>query len=192
MALRDALRDMTVVGETGAEQPLVLAEDVVVPGTGAADPDAPPSWLAFYLLLGVVIGGLLAWSGGNAARGAGWARYVFVPLAILWSLVAGVVGTILVLVLLTDHDFMIWNANLFLLSPLSLALAVLVPLGVRRRGVRLPAERLAMTVVGLAMVGLGLRFLSSLGQDNAIFFALAVPAHMGLWWALRHSVRGAP
>ena len=184
MTLRDAVRELTVVDADGVEGPLVVAEAVVAPGTGSSGPETPPSWFAAYLLLGLLLGGVLAWSGGLEARGARWGRYTFVAAGTLWSLVAGLVGTILVLVLFTDHDFMTWNENLFLLNPLSLALTVLVPLAIRRPGARLAAERLAVTVAGVAAVGLLLQALPGFRQENAIFFALVLPVHLGLWWAL--------
>jgi len=41
MTLRDAIRDVTVLGEDGVERPLVIAEDVVVPGSGRPTPKHP-------------------------------------------------------------------------------------------------------------------------------------------------------
>lgn len=184
MTLRDAMRDLTVVDADGIEGPLVITETVVAPGTGPSTPEAPPSWFAVYLFLGLLLGGVLAWSGARGARGARWGRFVLVGAGTLWSLVAGLVGTILVLVLFTDHHFMTWNENLFLLNPLSLALAVLVPLAMRRPRARLAAERLALAVAGIAAVGLLLQSLPTFRQENATFFALVMPVHLGLWWAL--------
>jgi hypothetical protein len=79
------------------------------------------------------------------------------------------------------------NENLFLCEPLSLALVVLVPLAVRRAGggaLRL-AERTAFLVLALALLGLAAKLLPGTTQDNAIFLALALPAHLGLWWGIR-------
>lgn len=187
MVLRDAVRDVSVRGEDGLARPLVMAEDVLAPGPGPGEPEGPPSWLPFYLVLGLAMGGALAWSGAGGAMDGRWRRIVFVALGTVWSVTAGAVGTILVLVLFTDHEFMAWNANVFLLNPLSLALAFLVPLAVRRPRARGAAERLALTVAGVAVVGVALRGLPAFRQDNAIFLALVVPAHVGLWWALRRT-----
>ncbi|HSW29116.1 MAG TPA: DUF4105 domain-containing protein [Longimicrobiales bacterium] len=183
MTLRDAVREVSVPDGAGGERPLVISEKQAVPATYPPEPEAPPSWLAWYLLLGVALGGALAWTGTRAAAGAGWARWAFGAAGAAWSLLAGFVGTLLVLVLATDHVFMYRNENLFLLEPFSLALVVLVPLAVRRAG-RL-AERTALLVLALALLGLVAKLLPGTAQDNAIFLALVLPAHLGLWWGLR-------
>ncbi|MDP2956850.1 MAG: DUF4105 domain-containing protein [Longimicrobiales bacterium] len=196
MTLRDALRDMTVVDEAGVERPVVLEETIAVPGNRPPDPEGPPAWLRWYLLLGVALGGVLAWCGRRAAGGSRWGRILVGSLSAAWSLAAGFVGTLLVLVLFTEHRFMFWNENLFLLNPLSLALVVLVPLAMHQHGQGRPgraawaAEWLALAVAFLGVVGLAAELLPATVQDNAIFLALVLPPHVGLWWALRRA-RGA-
>lgn len=196
MTLRDALRQVRVPDGAGGERPLVISEKVLVPAALPPGPDTPPSWLGWYLLLGLVLGGALAGLGALAARGSVLAGLAFGALGAAWSLLAGFVGAVLVLVLATDHVFMFRNESLFLAGPVSLALVVLAPLAVRRArsgtsragpGSRLPrvAERVALLVVVLAFAGLVVSLLPVTEQDNAIFLALAVPAHLGLWWGLR-------
>jgi hypothetical protein len=193
MTLRDAVRKVTVPDGAGGERPLVISERVAVPGTGPAEPKAPPSWLPWYLLLGLALGGALAWAGTRAAAGARWARWAFGAAGAAWSLLAGFVGTLLVLVLATDHVFMYWNENLFLAEPLSLAFVVLVPLAVRRsgRGALRIAERTALAVLAVALFGLAAKILPATTEDNGIFLALVTPAHLGLWWGLRALRRSA-
>jgi hypothetical protein len=188
MTLRDAVREVRVPDGAGGERPLVASETVAVPGTNPPDPQAPPSWLAWYLLVGLALGGTLSWTGTRAAAGAAWGRWAFGALGAAWSLLAGFVGTLLVLVLLTDHVFMYRNENLFLATPLSLALVVLVPMALRP-GARRIAERIALLVAALAAVGIVIALLPVTGQDNAIFLALVTPAHVGLWWGVRAVAR---
>jgi hypothetical protein len=200
MTLRDAVRDLKVPDGAGGERPLVVSERRVAPAGHPAEPSAPPSWLPWYLLLGVALGGALAATGVTAAGGAGWAAWTFGAAGAAWSLLAGFVGTLLVLVLATDHVFMYRNENLFLAEPLSLALVVLVPLAVlRARRLRREApgagrertrvlrfaERTALVVAALGLAGLAAEALPATTQDNAIFLALALPPHLGLWWGLR-------
>lgn len=185
MAVRDAIRDVSVEGEDGVTRSLVLSEGVLAPGPGPGEPEAPPSWVPFYLLMGLAMGGLLAWSGAMGARGGVGGRTAFATLAVLWSAMAGAVGFVLVLVLFTDHEFMAWNVNVFFFSPLSLGLALLIPIAVCRPRARVVAERLALAAAGAAVAGLVLRAVPAFRQDNALFIALAMPAHAGLWWALR-------
>lgn len=236
MTLMEAVREITVTGPDGTARPLVMDERVLEAGgweptavERGADPDAPgvegtggggdgpahpwgpptpPSWLVFYLALGVALGGAMAWLGTGAARasaaaatasaveGAPGGRALRVgagALASIWSVAAGFVGTVLVLVLFTDHQFMAWNENLFLFTPLSWGLAVLAPLALAgKTGVR-AARALGWTVVGVAVLGLLVQLLPQARQQNAIFFALALPVHLGLAWSLERRLReGAP
>jgi hypothetical protein len=204
MTLRDALRDVTVQNEDGVSVPLVMDEVPMGPGTRPADPPEPPRWFAWYAALGAFLGGLLAWSGSAASgaaatRGRGWARAAFAAAAVAWSLASGLVGTLLVLVLFTDHVFMTWNVNLLLASPVSMVLAGLLPGALRRAwstpaGVRGPwPGRVAVAALALACVAVVLtaatRILPVTGQENGIFLALCLPAHAGLWWGLRAATR---
>ena len=189
MTLRDAVRETTLQDENGT-RPLVLEETVAAPSARPPDAAAPPRWLAWYLLLGLALGGVLAWSGKRGAAGARWAKRTFGALAAAWSLLAGFVGTLLVLVLFTDHQFMFWNENLFLLTPLSLALVVMAPLAARRPS--RAAEWVALAVLAIALVGLAAKVLPMTTQDNTIFLALVVPVHVGLWWGARALGRSAP
>ncbi len=190
MTLRDAVREVTLSDENGVARPLVLEETVAAPGSRPPDAAAPPNWLAWYLLLGLGLGGTLAWTGTRGADGgARWARRAFGALGAAWSLLAGFVGTLLVLVLFTDHRFMFWNENLLLLSPLSLALVILAPVAARR-GSR-AAELAGLAVLALAVSCLIVQPLPVTTQDNGIFLALTLPIHTGLWWGARSLRRSA-
>lgn len=192
MTLRDALRDVTRTVAGAGARPLVLSEVEVSPAL-RPDPETTPAGTGAFLLLGLLLGGSFAVWGTLVARGCcAWARVALAVVGAAWSLVAGLVGTILVLVLFTDHTFMAANANIFLLTPLSLGLAVLVPLGVLRHQVSERARRLAAVVAGLALLGAVVAMVPGLRQDNAIFLALVTPAHLGLWWALHRIGRAAP
>lgn len=184
------------------------AAGVVEPEEAATDPwgpDSPPAWLVVYLALGLAVGGTVAWLGARAAGsrqailaasvggGAPGDRLAGIAgglLAGVWSLAVGLVGTILVLVLFTDHQFMAWNENLFLFTPLSLGLAVLAPVALGWGRATAAARKLGWVVVTLAVAGLVLQLLPSARQQNAIFFALALPVHLGLAWALERRARG--
>ena len=184
MTLRDAARVMTIVDDDGVSRPLVKSEEVVAPSSREPEAGAPTSWLPGYLVLGLLLGGLLALSGYRAAAGSRPFLLMFGSIGTVWSLVAGLVGLILVLVLFTDHHFMVWNENLFLLNPLSLALAVMVPFSTARARYRRAAKGLAMTLVGLGLVGLLVQLLPASTHQNELFFALVLPVHLGLALAL--------
>ncbi len=185
MALRDAIRDVTVTNADGLEVPLVMAEQVVVPSTRNAEPLRAGSWFWRYLALGTVVGGLLAWAGWRATTGARLPRVLFGALASIWSLLAGVSGLILVLVLLTDHWSMTRNESLFLLNPVSLPLVALVPLALsgKRTAVR-HARMLGLVTVGVAILGIIFQLLPATPQQTGMLFALFLPIHIGLAAAL--------
>jgi hypothetical protein len=184
MTLRDAARVMTIVGDDGASRPLVKSEEVVAPSSREPEAAAPPSWLPAYLVLGLLLGGVLALGGHRGAAGSRPFLLMVGTIGTAWSLVAGLVGVILVLVLFTDHHFMVWNENLFLLNPISLALAVLVPLSLARAKYRRAAKGLAMTMVGLGIAGLLAQILPVSTHQNEFFFALVLPVHSGLAFGL--------
>jgi hypothetical protein len=184
MTLRDAARVMTIVGDDGASRPLVKSEEVLSPSSRGPEAAAPPSWLPVYLALGLLLGGLLALGGHRGAAGSRPFLLMVGTVGTIWSLVAGLVGLILVLVLFTDHHFMVWNENIFLLNPVSLALALLVPLSIARAKYRRAAKGLAMTMVGLGITGLLVQPLPASTHQNELFFALALPVHLGLAYAL--------
>ncbi len=188
MALRDAIRDATVTDGDGLEVPLVLREEVIVSSRRKAEPVRARSWFWRYLVLGALMGGLLAWVGRRAARGSRLFRVLMGALASTWSLLAGVSGLILVLVLLTDHWSMTKNESLFLLNPVSLPLVVLVPLALAGRDAALRhARMLGFVAVGVAALGVLFQLLPATAQQTGMLFALFLPIHIGLAAAL-HAV----
>jgi len=94
-----------------------------------------------------------------------------------------VLGTILVLVLFTDHSFMFWNENLFLFNPLLLVVAGLIPLSAAGERWRVRLRATTTIVAGLALLGLLWQLAPFSQHENAIFFALAMPGHLGLAYA---------
>ena len=185
MTLRDAIRDATITNRDGLEVPLVLREDVIVSSTRAAEPVRAESWFWRYLVLGALMGGLLAWVGRRAASGARLFRFLLGALASTWSLLAGVSGLILLLVLLTDHWSMTRNESLFLVNPVSLPLVVLVPLALGGRDTAVRHARiLGFLAVGVAALGLLFQLLPATAQRTGMLLALFLPIHIGLAVAL--------
>ncbi len=162
----------------------MLAEEVLHPSRRPPAPAGPPAWLGRYLVLGLLAGALFASAGTARVRTSTGLRRGVLALAAGWSLAAGGVGTILVLMLATDHTFMWWNENLFLFSPLSLGLAVVLPLSPRGGAWRRRARAAAAAVAGLGLAGLLWQLAPASTQANATFFALALPAHLGIAWSL--------
>jgi len=188
MTLRDAVREVRVVREDGTgggtARPLVISEEVLAPARAADEPEEPPLWWPLYLLIGVLIAGGL-WRVGVHARERRGARIALALGVGAWSVLTGLAGLILVLVLFTDHHFMTWNENLFLLNPLGLVLAVAGPLAVARPSVRPFATGLSRVVVAVAAAGVLVGLAPFATQANGMEIALFLPAHVGAWLGMR-------
>ena len=181
LSLQAHLREVTVRMADGTSQPLVLAERTVFESTAAPPDDAPPTWTSRYLLVGILIAASLVWLGVKARRGR-FALGAFGGVATLWTLVVGILGTVLLgLWVVTDHQAAYWNENLFLFNPLSLALAFTLPPALFGVPWCKPISRkLAVSVALLAFVGCVAQLLPFLDQVNGQLYALAVLPHIAL------------
>lgn len=191
MTLRDAARDVSVDHGGGVMRPLVISEEIVAESRVASEPEQAPRWWPWYLVLGILLGTAMVWGGRTAAAGGRLARIAFGTAGAVWGLAAGFSGLILVLVLFTDHRFMVWNENLFLLNPVSLVLAVLVPLALGRPSLRPVASSLALVVALLGLAGILAGLAPFAIQQNALETALFLPIHAGLWGGLK-ALAGSP
>lgn len=184
--LREYLREVRIPDSTGHFVPLVAREETLYESHAYPVPDAPPRWWPGYLLIGVVIGGLLA-SGGAAMTGLWRAG------ATLWALVTGIGGVVLVsLWAFTDHTIAYWNENVLQLTVVALGLALLLPFAsASRPGVRRAVRVLGLVIGGVSLLGLVLKLLVAFNQHNIEVLALFVPANLGLAWGIRRWT-GAP
>lgn len=193
MAMRDHVRQVTVTGPGGAQIPLVASERTLFESTAPPPPDAPPSWLPWYLIVGGVTGALATGLGGLARRRAA-GRLGLGVVAVLWGSLAGLAGVVLAgLWAFTDHVMAYRNENLFQVNPLVLGLAVLVPLalaGSARAGRW--ARAWALGLAALSLAGLVLQVLPGFDQVNGQVIALALPIHAGFALGLRRAVSPSP
>jgi peptidoglycan/LPS O-acetylase OafA/YrhL len=180
MRLRDHLESVKVIGADGVERPVVKSTRVLSEGGRWPVPVRPANWTLGYLMVGLVLGGLLAWLGRRH-------RWPFIALATFWALMAGVFGAILTyLWAFTNHVAAHNNENLFLFNLLALALAVTLPSAVRGKAWAVkPARRLALVIAALAALGFLLKLLPAFYQSNLDLIALALPAHLGVLAGLR-------
>ena len=187
--LMEHLRAVTVPDSMGRPVPLVHAEQQVQQSSRHAEPVAPRRLMLPFLVVGMLLG-LLLWQMGRSASRAG--QLMFALLGSVWSAAAGVGGIVLLgLWLFTDHVAAHENASVLLLSPLSLALAVLLPLAVRGRsagGAALGSAMLVAALAALALVTLGW---PALRQPNPELIALILPVHAGLLAGVAALVRAS-
>jgi hypothetical protein len=191
MKVRDRIRGVTVPGADGRPEPLVLSERHFASAGRAAEAAEPPFRIPGYLLAGALLGAALVLLGRAAPR-SGAARFGFSALAGLWLLFVSVGGVVLGgLWAFTDHAIAYRNENLFQLDPLAIPLVLLVPcLAYGARWAARPAAALVMALAGLSVLGFVLQALPGLDQVNGETIALALPAHLGLAWAVL-GLRGA-
>lgn len=187
MQLRDHVRHVTTRDAAGRTVPLLTSEHQLVEASRPPERAEPPRDLWGYLLAGLALGGVFALLGQAGRRWRG-ARWGLAGLGTLWTLLAGIGGLILAgLWAFTDHEIAYRNENLFQLSPLALPLAVLIPalaLGIGGRWAARPAWWLMLAVVASSLLGLVLKVLPGMYQVNGGIIALALPAHLGLAWAV--------
>src|SRR6185503_1400963 len=139
-----------------------------------------------YLLVGLLLAVEFAAVGRMQDR-ASAVRAIFRIEVVVWSVVLGVLGLVLLLAWTsTRHVFWFRNENLLLLNPLSLWLAVLVAFSARRPRFARSAALLGVVVAALSVLALLLKVVPGT-QDNVAEIALFLPAHaaiaLGLWRA---------
>ncbi|MEZ4413530.1 MAG: DUF4105 domain-containing protein [Gemmatimonadales bacterium] len=165
----------------GGTAPLVDAVRLQ-PATADMGPSThtPPFWLGWFLVLGVLLGGLLAWSGGR--DGAGRGRRPFLVLAGIWSLLSGLAGLVIIyLWAFTDHTYAYRNENVLQASVLGLAMFGVLAAWARRDGPAPAALRnLAVTVAVLSVLGVFIQVLPWFPQVNAPILVFFVPANLGM------------
>jgi Domain of unknown function (DUF4105) len=187
MRLRDAVRGIALpTGPNGAQVRLVAEERHIAPFPGTAlvpELETAPRLVWRLLLVGLVLAVTFAAIRIMAVsrRGAAWG---FTLVAVVWSLVCGVIGVVLVLAwTMTRHVFWGWNENLFQASPLSLALVVLVPLALLRGRATRAARITAAGVLLLSLFGALLAIIPG-GQESRAIVALFLPVHLVMAWAI--------
>ena len=187
MRLRDAVRGVTVPdAATGARVPLVLSERMLEPYPGTprvVELQTAPRLVWRLLVVGLVLAALVAGVRVMAVsrRGAVWGLAV---VASAWSLLCGLIGVVLVLAwTATRHVFWAWNENLFLASPLSLLLVVLLPMTLLRGRAAGATRLVATAVLALAVVGLLFALVPG-GQENRAIVALFLPVHLVVAWTV--------
>ena len=149
------------------------------------EPAAPPNYLPLYVAIGILVAAGMIALVRSAEGGHRVAYFAATAVATLWSLVAGLAGTALVIAwLFTRHYFMGRNENLMHVDPLSLALAFLIPLSAYGlRGIS-KAVKLSGFVAALSLFGFVLQGIPSFGQKNGEIIALALPINLAVWWTV--------
>ena len=201
MLMRDHLRDVNMSDGAGGTIPLIRAEWRLFEPTRPTERTAAPNRTAAYTTTGVVLA-LVIVVLATGARRSGWppvARRAAAALVGAWSIFAGAAGLVVAgMWALTHHIFMYANENVLQATPLSLVLAVLLPLSIRARpGPRAAhmATLLAFVILGLSLIGLLAQLLPMMGQRNGEIIGFALPLHAAAAyavWRLTHGGTASP
>ena len=191
MKLRATVGEVSLAGSDGSLAPLVLAEELWVDSDRPHEPEAAPSWIHFFLVAGVAGGSIAVLLGGMGAAGSIFARIALSGFATLWGVVCTVVGLVLIAVHWTDHEFMYWNPNALLFTPLGAGVAASVA-GSAWRG------RSSRWGRGFAYAALGAAALATVAclvadrTGSWEMVALALPVHAALCWVVAAAYREKP
>jgi hypothetical protein len=175
--LHDFVAGIVLTDGDGARRPLVRREAVLFQATrGGAEPDAPPRLGIWALLGGVAVAALFLWLGVAAtSRGSGIRIAASIVIG-LWSLAAGLLGTILFLLwTVTDHVFAHQNENLLIFNPLWLLLVVLIPVYLGSGRAAGATRAIAQAIAALAAIALLAHFVGLSSQNNLPIIALGLP-----------------
>ncbi len=182
MALRRHLNTLNLPDGT----PMVLSDKLLYNSSKTKEPETIRSYIWFFLPISASLGVLFATLGYLSTLEKKTPRFFFGLLGTLWALLSGLSGTILLIIwFFTEHRFGHWNENVLQFNPLSLLLAVcFLMLTV---GGRLPeiTIKLLYGVTGLSLIGMLIQIIPIFDQVNAEIIALALPAHLGLLWAVK-------
>ena len=187
MRMAERLERVRVPGPDGEPVALAGPSRTLHEADRRGAPAAPPGFGIWWAVIGGGGAGLLLLLAWRARAEAGrLRRHLFAALGGLWSLAAGLTGTVMAAGwVLTEHWYVHANENLLQLQPLSLVLAVLLPLAASGGRGRRAAELVAGATGALSVAGLLLQPLPGFDQANAEVLALAVPLHAAVLVGLR-------
>jgi hypothetical protein len=176
----------------GGAQPLVAASSMQ-PASDAMAPSArtPGSWTGWFLVLGMMVGGILSWAGARSAAGRG--RTPFLVFGGLWTLVSGIAGVVMLyLWAFTDHAVAYRNANILQADALGLVMFGLLAAWARRPGAPPRGLRtVALWVAVLSLFGVALHLLPWSAQVNGVILCFFVPANIGMALGARRASMAA-
>ncbi|MBA3890686.1 MAG: DUF4105 domain-containing protein [Gemmatimonadaceae bacterium] len=186
MRVQQYVRDIEVPGDDGVMGPLVTEERVVFTAKRAPERTRAASMAGELTVAGLLIAGLIVLFGNLALRrGSQAAGNTAAAIGAAWGGLTGIVGIVLVLAwVATQHAFWYRNENLFHFNPLAIALAVLLPLALRRPRWWTATRAVAFGVAGLSLAGAVLKLFPWMMQSNWGLIMLALPVNLAVAWVV--------
>ena len=184
MKLRDTAGGLHITRSDGSHTRLVSSEEVWVDSARENEPAASRSMELLFLFFGTALAVVLVILGRHTAAGSDGGRVMLSLAGFLWGGFCFVVGALLVAMHWTDHEFMYWNRNFLVFSPLGLGVAFGL-FRTAREGTTGPwGRRSALGSVGLLILALLLYLIPATRQDNLAMIAFALPIHLAVCWVM--------
>ncbi len=176
--LEKYIKRVEVTDSLGKRHALAGKEEIYFKADRPATPLRPDGHAPWFLLTGLIMGGLILLSGWlMRTNPLGWGGTLFGALQALLGLFLGVPGTILFfMAAFTEHDVTYYNVNLFLAHPLFLLLVgwgAAFAYGKLNRFRKLYLFWLGQ--MGLTLLALVSKLLPGTVQDNRIVLSLLLP-----------------
>ena len=184
MKLRDTAGALFLTRADGTRTPLVRSEELWVDSTREHEPVTAPSLDLLFLLSGLVTGLVLSFFGYRSAAGARLGRLGLGLGASIWGLFCFVAGTVMIGVHWTDHDFMYWNQNVLLFSPLGIGVVAGVLRVIRKGRTSIWGRRFVLGSLALALAALILNLIPGTSTGNRQMIAFALPVHLAMCWVM--------
>lgn len=184
MELMKWVRQTRIRDANGQAIPLVAREVTMFEAQREPLPEEAPNLIIWYLLVGVLLGGVILFLGRGAWTGA---RKVALAVIVgLWCFVTGFFGLIISLLwAFTDHSVTYYNENVMQANPLLLILAVLATATILgRMWAPKTTARIALLVAGLSALGFMLQIFPRIDQVNGEIIALMMPVHIAIAYIL--------
>ena len=184
MKLRDTLGAFYITRSDGSRTRLVRSEAIWVESERTSEPATSRSMELLFMFFGTGVGLLFVIIGRRSASASRGGRLGLVIAGCLWGTFCFVTGAVLVAMHWTDHEFMYWNRNFLLFSPLGLGVAVGLVRVARRGTTGLWGRRFALGSLGLTIVALVLYLIPAVRQENLVMIAFALPVHLAVCWVM--------
>lgn len=179
------LRTVQITDSTGAKVPLVRSELTLFTAGRGPEASSAPNRIPWFIAVGILIAGVLIALVRSAEGGNRFAMFGATLISVLWSLIAGVAGILLVFAWgFTRHYYMGRNENLLHLDPLSIAMVVLIPFAVYGfRGVN-TARKISGWIAAISLLGFVAQGIPLFDQPNGEIIAFALPLNLAVLWVV--------